>query len=153
MRFIKLAIISFVFIFGLITAISLLIPSTVRISKAIDLQAPPDSVRNLITDTTAWRSWHPAYQNNRQQNASITFNSISDTLVTATISSPGKNSLLNGWQFHTHGESSTYTLQWYIDFKLRWYPWEKFGSLFYEATYGQMIEQGLSNIKKEVQSQ
>jgi hypothetical protein len=152
-RFIKLAIISFALIFGLLTAISLLIPSRVRISKAIDLQAPRDSVRHLITDTTAWRAWHPAYLNNRQQAAAITINTISDSLITATISSPGKNSLLNGWQFYTHGQSSTYTLQWYIDFKLRWYPWEKFGSLFYEATYGQMIEQGLSNIKKEVQSQ
>lgn len=152
MRFIKLAIISFALIFALLTAISLLIPSRVRISKAIDLQAPRDSVRRLLTDTTAWREWHPAYQDNRQQTAVITFNTISDSLVTATMSSPGKNSLLNGWQFYTHGESSTYTLQWYIDFKLRWYPWEKFGSLFYEATYGRMIEQGLSNIKKGVQS-
>lgn len=153
MRFIKLAIISFALIFGLLTAISLLIPSRVRISKAIDLQVPKDSVRSLITDTTAWRSWHPAYQNNRPQSAAITINTITDSLITATISSPGKNSLLNGWQFYTHGESSTYTLQWYIDFKLRWYPWEKFGSLFYEATYGRMIEQGLSNLKNEVQSQ
>ena len=153
MRFIKLAIISFVLIFGLLTAISLLIPSRVRISKAIDLQAPRDSVRNLITDTVAWRAWHPAYLDNRPQAAAIAINTISDSLITATISSPGKNSLFNGWQFYTHGESSTYTLQWYIDFQLRWYPWEKFGSLFYEATYGRMIEQGLSNIKKEVQSQ
>lgn len=153
MKIIKLAIISFVLLFGLLTAISLLIPSTVRISKAIDLQAPRDSVRRLITDTTAWRQWHPAYQNNRLQAASITITSVTDTLVTATISSPGKNSLLNGWYFHTHSGSDIYTLQWYIDFKLRWYPWEKFGSLFYESTYGRMIEQGLSNIKKQVQTQ
>lgn len=151
MRFIKLAIISFALIFGLLTAISLLIPSRVRISKAIDLQAPRDSVLRLITDTTAWRGWHPAYQDNRHQSAVITIHPVSDSLVTAIISSPGKNSLLNGWQFYTHGESSTYTLQWYIDFKLRWYPWEKFGSLFYEATYGQMIEQGLMNLKEQVQ--
>jgi hypothetical protein len=150
-RFIKLAIISFVLLFGLVTAISLLIPSTVRISKAIDLRASKDSVRTLLTDTAHWRAWHPAYQNNRQQQASITITSVTDSLVTATISSPGKNSLLNGWQFYAHGNRESYTLQWYIDFKLRWYPWEKFGSLFYEATYGQMLEQGLSNIKKHVQ--
>lgn len=151
MRFIKLAIISFALIFGLLTAISLLIPSTVRISKAIDLQAPRETVLPLLTDTVQWRTWHPAYQNNRHQAATITFNILSDSLVAATISSPGKNSLHNGWRFYTHGERSTYTLQWYIDFKLRWYPWEKFGSLFYEATYGRMIEQGLTNIKKQAQ--
>jgi hypothetical protein len=152
-NYIKLALISFVLIFALMTVISMLIPSSVRISKAIDLQAPRDSVRRLLTDTTAWKTWHPAYQNDRQQQAFIAITSVSDSLVTATISSPGKNSLHNGWQFYTHGESSTYTLQWYIDFKLKWYPWEKFGSLFYESTYGRMIEQGLSNIKKQAQSQ
>ena len=151
MKIIKLALISFVLIFGLLTAISLLIPSRVRISKAIDLQAPKDSVRTLITDTTRWKTWHPAYQGGRQQQATITFTTISDLLITATLSSPGKNSLLNGWQFYNHEGRESYTLQWYIDFKLRWYPWEKFGSLFYEATYGKPIEQGLSNIKKHVQ--
>jgi hypothetical protein len=150
-KIIKLALISFVLIFGLLTAISLLIPSRVRISKAIDLHAPIDSVRTLITDTTQWKTWHPAYSGGRQQQATIGFNTITDSLITATISSPGKNSLLNGWQFYSHQERESYTLQWYIDFKLRWYPWEKFGSLFYEATYGKMIEQGLSNIKKHTQ--
>jgi hypothetical protein len=150
-KIIKLAIISFVIIFGLLTAISLLIPSRVRISKAVDLQAPKEAVRTLITDTTQWRTWHPAYLGGRQQQATIAFNTISDSLIISTISSPGKNSLLNGWQFYNHKGRDSYTLQWYIDFKLRWYPWEKFGSLFYEATYGKMIEQGLSNIKKHVQ--
>ena len=152
MKFIKLAFISFVLLFGLLTAISLLIPSTVRISKAIDLRAPKDSVRSLLTDTAQWRVWHPAYQNNQKQQASIQITSVTDNGVTATISSPGKNSLINGWQFYHHGDRESYTLQWYIDFKLRWYPWEKFGSLFYEATYGKMLETGLSNIKKHVQS-
>lgn len=151
MRFIKLAIISFVLLFGMLTAISLLIPSTVRISKAIDLSAPKDSVRLLLTDTTQWHNWHPAYQNNQKQQATIKIDSVTDSLITATISSPGKNSLHNGWQFYTHGERESYTLQWYIDFKLRWYPWEKFGSLFYESTYGKMVEQGLSNLKNHVQ--
>lgn len=151
MKLIKLAIISFVLLFGLLTAFSLLIPSTVRISKAIDLTAPKDSVRRFITDTTQWRSWHPAYQNNQKQQAIINIDSVTDSLITATISSPGKNSLHNGWQFYTHADRESYTLQWYIDFRLRWYPWEKFGSLFYESTYGKMVEQGLSNLKNHVQ--
>ena len=151
MKIIKLALISFVLIFGLLTAISLLIPSRVRISKAIDLHVPKDSVRTLITDTTQWKTWHPVYSGGRQQQATIAFNTVSDSLITATISSPGKNSLVNGWQFYSHPGRESYTLQWYIDFKLHWYPWEKFGSLFYESTYGKMIEQGLSNIKKHVQ--
>jgi hypothetical protein len=35
-----------------------------------------------------------------------------------------------------------------MDFKLKWYPWEKFKSLFYENFYGVQMEQGLSNLKE-----
>ena len=152
MRFIKLAFFSFGFIFLLLTAIASLIPSRVRISKAIDLPVAKEAVTPLITDTTKWALWHPAYQNNQQQQAAITFNVINDSLIIATMSSPGKNNLINGWQFYP-GRDNTITLQWYLDFNLRWYPWEKFGSLFYESTYGRMIEQGLSNIKKNLPAQ
>lgn len=34
-----------------------------------------------------------------------------------------------------------------MDFHLSWYPWQKFGSLLYESTYGAMMEKGLTNIK------
>ncbi|HEU4861369.1 MAG TPA: hypothetical protein VFT15_16100, partial [Chitinophagaceae bacterium] len=47
---------------------------------------------------------------------------------------------------HHEGDSST--LQWYMDFKLRWYPWEKFKSLFFENIYGFQMERGLENLKQ-----
>ena len=47
---------------------------------------------------------------------------------------------------HQEGDSST--LQWYMDFKLRWYPWEKFKSLFFENIYGFQMERGLENLKQ-----
>jgi hypothetical protein len=37
-----------------------------------------------------------------------------------------------------------------MDFRLSWYPWEKFSSLFYEKTYGTMMETGLLNFKKRL---
>jgi hypothetical protein len=35
-----------------------------------------------------------------------------------------------------------------MDFRLRWYPWEKFSSLLLEKRYGPMLENGLDNLKK-----
>jgi hypothetical protein len=35
-----------------------------------------------------------------------------------------------------------------MDFRLRWYPWEKFSSLLFEKSYGLTMEKGLNNIKK-----
>jgi hypothetical protein len=35
-----------------------------------------------------------------------------------------------------------------MDFHLRWYPWEKFGSLLLEKSYGTKMEMGLMSLKK-----
>ena len=59
MRLIKLAIISFVVFFLLITGISLFFPSHVRISRATDIAAPVDSVHARISQPLNWKSWYP----------------------------------------------------------------------------------------------
>ena len=49
--------------FLVVTAISLLIPSNIRISKAINLAPPGDSVMIWIKDQGLWSRWHPAFLN------------------------------------------------------------------------------------------
>jgi hypothetical protein len=39
-------------------------------------------------------------------------------------------------------------LQWYFDIKLRWYPWEKFGSIVFDKQLGPPMEKSLGNLKK-----
>jgi hypothetical protein len=60
-RLIKLAFISILLLFFVVTAISLLIPSDIRISKAINIHSGEDSIFALIRDTTKWKQWHPAF--------------------------------------------------------------------------------------------
>ena len=137
-------------IFLLITAISLLIPSQVRISKAIDITAPQSSVLQMVKDTSTWKNWYPAFQSETallNKDLAIKTITSTDSKVEMELSKAGKNALVNGWEVYTHGSSEDITLQWYMDFRLRWYPWEKFGSLFYESSYGAMMEQGLMNLK------
>ena len=149
-RTLKLGLISLVIIFLLITAISLLIPSQVRISKAIDITAPQSSVLQMVKDTSTWKNWYPAFQSETallNKDLAIKTITSTDSKVEMELSKAGKNALVNGWEVYTHGSSEDITLQWYMDFRLRWYPWEKFGSLFYESSYGAMMEQGLMNLK------
>ena len=157
MRLLKLALLSFLVFFGLITAMSLLIPAHVRISKAINM---PDSTRrifSLINDSSKWRLWHPAFQipqiDSLLQQHQITIIPLvsTDSLVTVNWQQAGKPPVQNSWQVHRFAASDSITLQWYMDFRLKWYPWEKFSSLFYEKTYGLMMEQGLQNIKNQVE--
>ncbi len=146
---IKLALISILIFFGILTAISLQIPSHIRISKAINLKAGSDSVIGLIKDTGKWHEWHPAYSSNKT-NKPITVTPIlqNDSEVVVQMQQAEKRPFTSGWQLHHFSNSDSVTLQWYMDFKLPWYPWQKFSSLFYENTFGVMMEQGLANLKQ-----
>lgn len=151
MRLIKLAFLSIIILFFVATAISLLIPSHIRISKAINIGADKAAILSLVRDTIQWPNWHPAYMqpDPARRFAHINRKEVqaSDTLVQIEMSQGSKEPVLNGWQVH-HTAVDSLTLQWYMDFHLKWYPWKKFGSLFYENTYGVMMEQGLGNLKK-----
>jgi hypothetical protein len=154
MRFIKLALISVVFFFIVLTAMSLFIPSHIRISRATNLMAPRDSIYRLINDSSEWKSWNPLFQPNGKFPAAIVHHRIleqSDTLTRMELSSPDKKPLKTSWELHRFSATDSVTLQWYMDFYNRWYPWEKFKSLFYEKTYGSMMEQGLVNLKQKLQ--
>ena len=58
MRFVKLALISAVVLFGIILLISLLLPSHIRISRAIDIDAAPDKIYTMLADTKQWDKWN-----------------------------------------------------------------------------------------------
>ncbi|MEI9809028.1 MAG: hypothetical protein WDO16_14850 [Bacteroidota bacterium] len=49
--------------------------------------------------------------------------------VTAMFFPKKMQPVTNVWRTISHPGQDSVTLQWYMDFQLRWYPWEKFGSL------------------------
>jgi len=170
-RIIKLAIISFIFLFLVVTGISLLIPSHVRISKAINIHTVADSVWSQLDDLRKWESWNPFFHNLATKQvtdldtAGGKLNAVKVETTTikwkekktdehiAEMLSANRLPLMSGWKCISHNatasnaETDSITLQWYMDFRLRWYPWEKFSSLMLENSYGIKMEQGLTNLK------
>jgi hypothetical protein len=163
MRFIKLAIISIIILFLLVTAISLFIPSKIRISKAVDIKSSREKVILQITHPTQWKYWFPGADSlellyikgeakgivvDSQLHRSIIISERNDSSVIALYGGPGAREIVNGWRIITGNEMGFVTVQWWMDFKLRWYPWEKFSSLFFENIYGVEMEKGLDNLKR-----
>lgn len=144
MRYIRLAIISFIVFALLFTCISLLFPSHIRLSKAIDIKAPKDAVLALLTDPHRLPEWLPA---NNGKKGELYITSKTDSTVTATTSLMGTKDRAMGWNIYATHEVGVCTIQWYADFHLRWYPWEKFSALLLEKRYGPVMEKGLANIK------
>jgi hypothetical protein len=150
LRFIKLALISFILLFLVATGVSLMIPSQVRISKATNIASSPDSILAPVKDQQRWASWHPAYMN-ADSFPVIHFKTLveNDSVYELSMQQGEKTPVISGWHVYRHGGSDSLTLQWYMDFRLKWYPWQKFSSLFFESTYGAMMEKGLSNLKEQ----
>ena len=161
MRIIKLGIISIIFFALLITGFSLFFPSNIRISKAIDINASKDTVLLQISNVENWKHWFPGVDSaeliiengkvkgistiNKQQ---LIINEITDSTVLAVTKTSGLKDGESGWIFFSSSVPNTITVQWYMDFHLHWYPWEKFSSLLLEKRYGPMMEIGLGNLKK-----
>ena len=57
MRFFKLALISIVVLFALITAIGLLFPKDVTTTRTITIHAPADSLYHYLADVKHWKLW------------------------------------------------------------------------------------------------
>ena len=161
MRIIKLAILSFIFLFLLITLISLFIPGSIRISKATNIAADDKIVYTYIDDLPDWKQWHPALKNVAENDFVVLKDSSvkvqgttirvmerkNEELITEMVTDNGRP-IISALKVIRHQPGDSSTLQWYMDFRLRWYPWEKFKSLFFENIYGLQMEQGLENLKQ-----
>ena len=151
MNYLKLGLISIVIIFLLFTGISLFIPSHVRISRAINLASTSEKIINELNDTSQWRNWYPGFDEMQKAGTNISITEKKENEISIEFNSPNKKTITSTWQAIPYSQSDSVTLQWYLHFKLSWYPWEKFGSLLYEKSYGQQMETGLQNLKNRVQ--
>ena len=158
MRFVKLAIISAVILFIVVFLFSLIIPSTVRVSRAIDIAAPKDSLVVKLTDLRQWRQWNELSNYKELANEQFAENVITSEHMTITKKGQPGDTLLTDWKqpnarvlnsgFTWIGDDGQLVLQWYFDIKLRWYPWEKFGSIVFDKQLGPPMEKSLGNLKK-----
>ncbi|MEP7374214.1 MAG: SRPBCC family protein [Chitinophagaceae bacterium] len=166
MKIFRLLFFSLLFLFLLVTGISLFIPSHIRISKAVNIAAIADTVLSQISEPVKWKNWFPGLESSKLffdagiikgviiDDSSGQFIKIIETKKDEIITElrSGSKKIVSGWKIIGYDRSGATTLQWYMDFQLRWYPWEKFSSLLFEKSYGLKMEQGLNNLKKIVEA-
>ena len=114
-----------------------------------------------LSDPSRWKEWYPAaqsadlyYEDGRLRGLIlddvkkryIVIKEIKENEVVAAYVLPNRN-VKTGWQLAASIGRNSVTVQWYMEFHLRWYPWEKFSSFMFERVYGPQIQQGLDNLK------
>jgi len=143
MRVVKLSIISVIVIFLILLLISLMIPSTVRTSRAINIEAPESVIYPFLGDTMNWSKW----------------NELKNDKIQVTLLPSDSNFIKSEWTYGNRTIRSFYrverlgdvtVVQWFFEFPLKWYPWEKFGSIIFEKQFGPPMEQSLINLKNLV---
>ncbi len=157
MKFIKLALISAVVLFLLVTALASLLPSHIRISRAINIRATPQQISARLADFKSWKEWNEYVKALAQ--AEVTADSIHAPELSIVMKQVKPGSVETVWHQQRNGKKfpgvfnlitsqSVTTVQWYFEFHFKWYPWEKFSSITYDKQIGPQMEASLENLRK-----
>ena len=156
MRVLKLFVFSVVIFSILILLLSFLFPSTVRVARAAAIYAPPSEMLTKLSDLRTWQQWNEMVTNPALTGVSVSpvkFQSDQMELSIKETASAKHVWLKNGIAIEggfnlIPSNGDTTILQWYMDFPVRWYPWEKFGSILYDKQIGPVMERSLEKFKK-----
>lgn len=157
MRVIKLGLISLLVLMMIATAIGFLFPSTVVVSRAVDIKSFKSPVFELVADLNKWNLWVDGMNNatvkvyNKKSaklgNTMVSVIAITDsTVVTSWVNeqSPKQESTI---RLITDSAQKVTVVQWQFIQQVKWYPWEKFSSMMNDKIIGTMIEKNLQNLK------
>jgi hypothetical protein len=88
----------------------------------------------------------------------ISSDSIHSLELSVSVLSADINTVKTSWReknkkafqgvFNIIPQKTETTVQWYFEFSVKWYPWEKFGSIIYDKELGPTMEKSLQNIKE-----
>ena len=181
MRIIKAFLFGAVGLFIIITLFSLIIPSTVKVSRTVLINnTQPGIVHYLISNFGNWSEWHPIFKsqttkthnidqytfaveyNNKQ--TEIIFTSQDSNFVKFTLRSQGENDIENEIfitsipsqsnepvDSFNFNKNSNVQVNWVAVNKLKWYPWEKFYGIFIDKLTGPGYEAALNGLKTFVE--
>ena len=163
MRLLKLGVISIVVFSILILLLSLLFPSHVRISRAVNIYATRDSILIPLADIRKWKQWNEMTRNNTLNEKNYSEKEFNSTELKIKLSSVSIDSVVSAWQYKdskpiysgfnlVQSLTDTTVVQWYFDFHLNWYPWEKFSSIIFDQQLGPSMEKSLNELKSTVET-
>jgi len=163
MRYAKLFFIAVLILIGFLCLITVFLPSKIKVSKWITINANENAVVTKINDFNNWKNWYPAFQNKE-----VTVNISEQGVATLTNDNHKKISLsllksspenINILVYGEKGNSKTYQfilspngtgqtqVTWNVNMELGWYPWRKFAGIFLDKVTGPQYEAALQKLK------
>lgn len=161
MKLIKLGLVSFVVLGIIITLIGLLFPSTVLVSRAVDIKATKAIIQNKVSNIQHWPTWIEGMDDStvmiesskkaKLGNTQVQITDITDTTVVSTWTSLNGQQQLSTIRIIGDSTHNYAVVQWQFVQKIGWYPWERFSSMMNDKIMGTMMEQNLQSLKKSLE--
>ncbi|MBL0147177.1 MAG: hypothetical protein IPP48_17195 [Chitinophagaceae bacterium] len=140
MRYIKFFLLNLIVFGSLFFVISLLLPSTVGVSKSISVNADKTIVAKQISDITNWQKW------NSYSSVSNNIKISTDSLVKVHHPSDRFGNLTSLFVIQGNGAVN---VSWALQQKLRWYyPWGKFAAMVTEKSWIEGMDSSLTKLKQ-----
>lgn len=171
MRLIKAFLVGAIGLFVIITLFSLLIPSRVRVSRAVLINnSSQGQVFGQIAAMNNWKNWHPIFKLDsarlislapangskdsgysilqRGKEIKIQFVSADTNSVKFLLQASGENDIDNDIVISSLPGQHAVQVEWRAITKLHWYPWEKFYGIFVDQLTGPGYEAALNGLKE-----
>jgi len=173
MRLVKAFLFGITGLFIVVTLLSLLIPSKVKVSRATVINNTTlDKLYQQTADLKNWKNWHPMFKkevavisfgnvsvgnnaacdvvyNNKTTHLAIT--SADTSSVKFILQSPGENDIENEISFTPVRSAEEIRVEWKALTRVHWYPWEKFYAIFIDKISGPGYEDALNGLKNFIE--
>lgn len=157
MKLIRFILISVVVMFAIASFIGLLMPSTVLVSRAVNVSAPKDSIIRYVNDIRQWKEWMEGLRDPsviiqsasfaEMKGTKVSITGLSDSTIRSVWTTKNGNSQFATMQLIGSPGQDITVVQWQFEEKLNWYPWERLGSMMNDKIIGPMMETNLNNLK------
>jgi hypothetical protein len=169
MRLIKAFLIGATGLFVVMTLLSLLIPSKVKVSRTTLINNTTRAeVFAQVANLYNWKNWHQVFKNSHAKmnviteadtgnsSAEIIYGDKSARLVVTSadsnsikfiLQSPGENEIQNEVIISSIPQQANVQVEWRTLNKLKWYPWEKFYGIFIDKLTGPGYDESLKGLK------
>ena len=178
MRLVKMFSFVLLGLFAVVTIIGLLIPSSVKISRGVIINADSATLFRALSDVKQWNQWLPwittdsgaivqlspvtnqpgsffRWKGVRYKSAgTISIKEIKNDEILLLHELQGMNKADGGFRIRSTGAKGEVTeVLWYMEYKLKWYPWERFYGIFVDHIIGPAFEKGLEQLKNFAEQQ
>jgi hypothetical protein len=173
MRLIKMGLVGITGLIVLLTIMGLVIPSSVKITRGVVIQADSARVVSYLADASKWKQWMPWLQSDSgvliqqsptttgagafvrwksmdgRQQGTLTLTAIKEGEYGILHEFKGMNPAQGGFRIRSiQGAAHQTEVQWFLEYRLKWYPWERFSGIFMDHMIGPVLDQALQQLSK-----